>query len=63
MQGERGDVFDMIHAEMDALPPEDWTLSEARRVLALLRAFRRARNPIANIGCVATPGLRRLLGA
>ncbi|TXI51713.1 hypothetical protein [Mycolicibacter arupensis] len=40
------DVFDAIHDEMDALPPESWTDDEACRILAVLVAIRHARDGV-----------------
>lgn len=62
MDDELSAAFDLIHAELDALPPTEWSLVEARRVLATLSQLRRARNPVLNLGCVASPRLRRRLG-
>lgn len=59
MTGGASDIFDRIHAEFDAIPPETWTEREAALVLAALTRIRRARNPLSNIGCVATPRLHR----
>lgn len=56
-------VLDEIHAEMDAFPPSEWSLVDARRVRAALAQIRRSRNPVLNLACSATPRLRRRLGA
>lgn len=52
------DVFDLIHAELDEIPSESWSESEACLVLEALTRIRRARNPAPNV-CLATLRLSR----
>ena len=59
MDDDAPDVFDAIHAELDAIPPESWTDPEASLVLASLARIRRARNPIRDLSCFASSRLRR----
>lgn len=51
-------VFDAIHDELDAIPSETWSDTEAHLVLAALTRIRRARNALPDI-CFTAPSLRR----
>lgn len=53
-------TLDLILAELDTRPPTTWSLMQARRVLASLRADSSPKPVVDLVGCVAPPRLVRI---